>query len=1037
MSTKVNRDWFYKLASDLQDERVKAAVSLIEELSALKLPEHDAEWSYVLQRLISGLASSRNSARLGFSLCLSEVVKMALDKGSSAPQDLSTPEQYLQLLSSGLSFDSSAGKNKKDLRGKDERGILFGKMFGLQALLNEPLFSSIFIEGGNKVSAFAMKFADEVAQLAVKKNWLRESCLYTLFQTIERLLPMLDNESIESLLLLLDKYHLTLTNEGLAIYLLLFHGNKEDSKKFHVPTSLVLKSPGWKSNDPLVKGNLPQLARVLCDAPVNEASGEDGSHLKSPNWVARLHFVWDILIPLLTHDNTDIELVVKKGVHSKKKKKRNGVEKIEFPEFWQMVVDETFFSEKASSERKYLGFLIFIKTFAFVPIQWVHSCFMQNFMRCLINQSSDPKRMLNKISRKALDAIVDACERDGSEKLAFSLEAILFGPHGSINFDKLTKTKTVSKLLALKNLSVNALGKLFGVLSSQLANTPENDRQHYQFVLDTILHAVRNHKLNINHDLFLHPLLDCIVDLAFFSQEDQVVNNLARERLFSILSELTTKIDGQSWQHITIKMILAKESAGKELVNKLDDSLKVIESDALDILQTASAEDGSVQSQGFELLLSNCLLQLYSGDSESVSLIEELCDFYREGLNKPNSLTGITEILLSLLAQKKALLRKLSLLVWERFANEVGEAELKILLEVLDIRENKEGFAKLFENMDDYQEVGEAEDENGEDGAEIEQAEDTSEFDNSEELKDDSSDSDESTERFDDDDNVNVAKIDREATSALAKALNLPENIVNDKGEIDVEKLEGQDSNDSIRDNEDEEEEEEEESMDDEQMMELDEQLSQIFKRRKEALSSVSTGNERKLEVKESRENVIAFKHRIVDMLEIYLKRVDRLLLKEDAADFEVIMMKAAARNLLLMIHPIIRCIRITLDKPLANRIAKLLKSKLYKVRISAFHGVVESSYVFELLESTHRALLESKVGQYPAVYFSACSTTSLFLGKILVENSENHGNIPYNKMIDLYANTSKQWMASGKFGPNFFIDFQNWLFSRKKTSQD
>ena len=82
MPGKVNRDCFYRLASDLQDERVKAAVSLIEELSALELPACNEEWSYVLKRLISGLASGRNSARLGFSLCLSEVVKMALDKGT-------------------------------------------------------------------------------------------------------------------------------------------------------------------------------------------------------------------------------------------------------------------------------------------------------------------------------------------------------------------------------------------------------------------------------------------------------------------------------------------------------------------------------------------------------------------------------------------------------------------------------------------------------------------------------------------------------------------------------------------------------------------------------------------------------------------------------------------------------------------------------------------------------------------------------------------------------------------------------------------
>lgn len=66
MTTKVNRDWFYKLASDLPEERLQSAVGLINELSELPLPESNEEWSYVLNRLIKGLASDRNSARLDF-----------------------------------------------------------------------------------------------------------------------------------------------------------------------------------------------------------------------------------------------------------------------------------------------------------------------------------------------------------------------------------------------------------------------------------------------------------------------------------------------------------------------------------------------------------------------------------------------------------------------------------------------------------------------------------------------------------------------------------------------------------------------------------------------------------------------------------------------------------------------------------------------------------------------------------------------------------------------------------------------------------
>lgn len=1051
MSGRVNRDWFYKLASDLQDERVKAAVSLIEELSGLELPKHNEEWSYVLKRLISGLASGRNSARLGFSLCLSEVIRMALDKGTSAPQVLSSADQYLELLTSNLSADAAAGKNKKDLKGKDERGILFGKMFGLQALLNEPLFSNIFFDEKDKVSLFAFRFAEELAELANKKNWLRESCLYTLFQTVQKLVPGMESETVNSLLLLLDRYQLTMTNEGLAIYLLLFHGKaRKNGKSFKVPTELALEFAAWKNNDPLSKGNLPQLSRVLRDAPVSDSESEDGPHPKSANWIPRLHFIWDSLIPILAPGKSNEEISSK----SNKKKRKDTVQGIEFPEFWQAAVDETFFSEKASSERKYLGFLIFIKAVEVVSIQWLQSCFTQNFMRTLINQSSDSKRLLNKISQKALDAIVKTCEKDSSEKIALCLEAMLFGPHGTINFDKLTKSKTASKLVAIKNISSAGLDRLINVLLTQLSRDEQN-KQHFQFVLDTVLHTVRNHRLEISKGFIVHPLLDSVVTLAFFSKKGEDFNDLARERLFSILSELTVEKDGQSWQYYTLKMILSKEAKGNEPINKLDEDLKVIETDALGILQSISPE--SPQSRGLEWLLSNCLLQLYAGDSESLSIIDELCTFYHQGLNESNSLVGITEILLSLLAQKKALLRKLSLVVWQQFVSEVGDQELKILLEVLDTRENKEGFAKLFENIDDYQgesDGEEGEEKNNENGDKLKseneisdesEAEDKEkENDNklktgseaSDESEDASSTSEEDFAGASDKDDSNVAKIDREATSALAKALNLPANIVNDKGEVDVERLEAENGLNSgeTDDGDDEEEEEEEESMDDEQMMKLDEQLSQIFKRRKEALSGVTTGNERKVEVKEARENVITFKHRIVDMLEAYVKHADKIALQDNNEEIEEVNVKDTFRNLFLLIEPMIRCLQMTLDKPLADKISKLLKGRLYKIKVLAFKGAIDSEHIFDQLRSIHNALLTPKPGQFPALYFSTCSTTSLFLGKVLVENSSEDPTVLYGRMIDLYADTTKVWLLRGKFGANVFADFHNWLLSRKKT---
>lgn len=509
MTGRVNRDWFYKLASDLQEERVQAAVALIQELSALDLPDGASEWSYVLKRLINGLSSSRNSARLGFSLCLTEVINLALNLEGDRPEELSSIDTFLDLLSSTLSLQPSGQDSKKQIKGKDERGLLFGKMFGLQALLSEPLFEKVFISKEKGISDFALRFMDELCQLAVFKSWLREPCLFTLFQAYERILPLADIETAQVVLRLLDQYQLTLTNEGLAIYLLLLYKSPRDYSSSILQMDFESKS--WKSNDPLARGNLPLLSQVLRDSSV---ATEDESSPKASNWTPRLHFVWDILLPIITQDNSRRESEDRKPKAKKRKKEKATA--IQFPEFWQMAVDESMFNEKASTERKFLGLVIFQKALEVTPHKLVGCCFSQNVMRTLINHASDSKRLLFKISLKVLNSIVDICKKRPKEKLVPCLSAILFGPHGSINFDKLTKSKTATNLLAVNGLDETALNELFGLLSSNLIGSSlVEQKNQLQFILDTMLHAVRSHKSELNKDIIVTSILRPIISLAF------------------------------------------------------------------------------------------------------------------------------------------------------------------------------------------------------------------------------------------------------------------------------------------------------------------------------------------------------------------------------------------------------------------------------------------------------------------------------------------------------------------------------------------
>ncbi|QLL35097.1 hypothetical protein HG536_0H04730 [Torulaspora globosa] len=1021
VSARVNRDWFYKLASDLQDERVEAAVGLIGELSALTLPDDADEWSYVLKRLINGLASSRNSARLGFSLCLAEVVNVALNMEGDVPAELGSMNNLLDLLSDTLSLNSKSADSKKPAKGKDERGLLFGKMFGLQALLSEVVFAKIFISEDGEISAFAFRFMDELCQLAVVRTWLREPCLFTLFQAIQKLLPYVDIHVAQSILKLLDQYQLTLTNEGIAIYVLLNHNRSVDLSS--ALAQVTLSSKSWKANDPLARGNLPLLSKVLCNS--GAADGEDS--VKAANWAPRLHFVWDVLLPVVTQEPSSSN---GSGKQKNKKRKKEKSHIIQFPEFWQAAVDETIFNEKASNERKFLGFVIFEKTLPLVPSNWVSCCFSQNFLRTLINHSSDSRRFLFKISHKILNSIVDICQKDPSHKLVPCFTALLFGPNGSINFDKLTKTKTVSKLLALDQLDEATLCEIFESLSNySVKSSSSAEKTQLQFALDTLLYVVRGHRAQLTHDMVVELLLRPIVSLAFFFEGDETINTLANERLQSILSEaMQSTTQNHSYQYYALQMIREAESSGKQLATKMDESLNEVKENAFKVLSSVSTDLENAQLRGIEMLLSMSLLQLYSGESDAVQVAEELCSFYKNRDENDSSLVGMTEILLSLLAQRKALLKKSSLYVWQQFIEDIGEEELKVLLDVLSARENKKGFSQLFEGAGEYEAMDEGSSE------EKELDDEKSEEEDEEDEQDESSieDDDESSASVDDEqeegaEQSDIAKIDREAASALAKALNLPENIVNEKGEVKFDQL-GDDDEHEFDAEEDGDE--DEESMDDEKMMELDGQLSEIFKRRKQALSSISTGNQRKIEAQESRESVIAFKQRIIDMLEIYVRHVEKSALKESNLEAE----KSAYPPCLLLIQPMIRCIQQTTDKALANRIAKLLKSKLFKIKTSFFSRISHQNTLFEMLKSVHDALLQSKPGLHQETYYSVGSSASLFLSKIIMESSDGNSDDNLGQIIDLYAETMKKWASSGKFGPSLFMDLPNWLFTRKQT---
>jgi DNA polymerase phi len=68
-------------------------------------------------------------------------------------------------------------------------------------------------------------------------------------------------------------------------------------------------------------------------------------------------------------------------------------------------------------------------------------------VRCLINHVQEKDRFLNRAADKSLKVLIRSVETD--PKLLVIILPRIIGGYGTYNFDKITKTKTVEKLLGL------------------------------------------------------------------------------------------------------------------------------------------------------------------------------------------------------------------------------------------------------------------------------------------------------------------------------------------------------------------------------------------------------------------------------------------------------------------------------------------------------------------------------------------------------------------------------------------------------------
>lgn len=194
--------------------------------------------------------------------------------------------------------------------------------------------------------------------------------------------------------------------------------------------------------------------------------------------------------------------------------------------------------------------------------------------------------------------------------------------------------------------------------------------------------------------------------------------------------------------------------------------------------------------------------------------------------------------------------------------------------------------------------------------------------------------------------------------------------------------------------------------MNDDEMEQIDEQLVKVFRARRDALGQ-------KKDKKDAKENMVKFKNRVLDLLEIYVKKCHS---------------KVLALDLLL---PLLRLTRKSTVKQLANKASGVLREYTKLCKGNALPSLDSAEPVWELLKSIHAEAMHSG----PPAHASACSQASLLVVKVLVAHDKN----ALADVVGVYAATRKEQLLSKKchVQPQFFSDWNNWCVSASKQMKN
>lgn len=192
------------------------------------------------------------------------------------------------------------------------------------------------------------------------------------------------------------------------------------------------------------------------------------------------------------------------------------------------------------------------------------------------------------------------------------------------------------------------------------------------------------------------------------------------------------------------------------------------------------------------------------------------------------------------------------------------------------------------------------------------------------------------------------------------------------------------------------------EDMTDEQMFELNGSLENIFREQKKVTS-------KKAEKRDAKENIVNFKCRVLDLLEIYVKQEHG---------------NGLGLSLCL---PILTLVRTTTSPLVSRKACDVMREYARLCRGDGVPKFEDAELMFSLLEAVHIEAMKEGSNAHA----SACSQASLLLVRVLVA----HDRECLRRVVKIYAATQESALfdSSCKVKTSFFTDWLNWCTSARK----